>query len=267
MKKIIMYVIVAILVVIVSIGFVKIFAFEKESTKDDIKQTYPEVNKELIDKLYSYIPISDDYERTTMYSNFYTKFQILSQDVVQSMVYNFIIKHDEFKLLGATINDLRDNNVIKSYESENDFKALYKIKLSDFENAKNRVFGKEEKLISSSFNITANLKAFYIEDDSYIIYEQNSNLDRDEFVVKKAYDKYILTDDNNTIKIYDYYIKCNVNTSDCYNDEKKTMGNRSIKNIDGVINFENNLSNAQGYVHTFKFEDGYYYWYSSELAS
>lgn len=263
-KKKMLGVLLAILFAVVfSAVFVKVFSFERK--KDDeieVNSYYPTVNTEFIEQLYSYIPDYDDYGRMTMYGYLYTKYQNLSRDVVLGIIYNYIVKYDSSSLEKLTIQDLQSQNIGVDF-SEN-LTPLYKVSLSKFLEVGKIIFGSNEVIPESDFIIDYETRAHYVNGVGYQIYKINSSQSPD-FIVKKVYDKYEITNNNNTIIIYDYYVKCDKVGSACYDDEKRAKNNLVLKNVNGSIYLENRLSDAQGYKHTFKFEDGNYYWYSSEL--
>ncbi|MEG1142801.1 MAG: hypothetical protein RSE41_10245, partial [Clostridia bacterium] len=83
----------------------------------------------------------------------------------------------------------------------------------------------------------------------------------------KRLDSYVVTNNGNTIIIFDNYLLCDLETSLCYNDAKKTKLNASIKLVNGKVNLSENVDKLIKYKHIFKFEEGHYFWYSSEIIS
>lgn len=265
MKKIIMYIIVVILVIVFAITFVNVFAFEKN--KDNVDNTlYSNVDNELVFKLYSYILKDDPLERATMYSYYYTKAQNLNYDVILSMIYNYMIKYDSSKLQLINLEDLKSNGVNSGVVDESNFKALYKMSLNDVIEVGKIIFGKDVEIPKTSFNMSSSLKGHYLEEDGYLIYEDYRNIKEVDYIVKTKFDKYVITDEGNTLLIYDYYVKCDKNGSMCYDDDKRKIQNKRIRNYNEKIDLENNLVNAQGYLHKFVYEDGNYHWFSTELV-
>lgn len=263
-KKILLWSVVIVFVVGFVFLFVKIFSFDNKDGNQEVDAYYPKIDDDFVDALYSYIPSYDQFGRTTMYGFAYTKYQNLAFDVVQEIIYNYIIHHDEFKLLSLTNEEL----IAKGIAGQTDgIKALHKISLEDFESVGKLIFGSNEKLPRTGFSISNKIHAQFIDEDGYYVYEKNLPDKEMDFIVERVYSKYVIANNNNTILIYDYYIKCEKDSTKCYDDEKKTKPNNYIKNNQGGIYLKNKLQNAQQYMHTFKFENGHYHWYSSELVS
>ena len=76
--------------------------------------------------------------------------------------------------------------------------------------------------------------------------------------------RYAVTDNNKTIKIYDYYLKCDVNTQNCYNDDKLSKLNNKVK-YNSSININQYISDLVTYEHTFIYEDGNFHWKNSQV--
>ena len=79
-------------------------------------------------------------------------------------------------------------------------------------------------------------------------------------------DRYLVTDNNATIKIYDYYLKCNIETNICYNDERNRYINNNVKYTED-LNLDNYTNYLTTYEHTFKYDNGNYYWVSSNATN
>ncbi|MEG1363839.1 MAG: hypothetical protein RSC92_05370 [Clostridia bacterium] len=266
-KKILVGLIVTILVILSIIIFYKTLAFE--SDKDDSgepKLIYPNITDEYIASLYNVILKEDSFGRTSMYSENYTRMDNLAQDLALSMVYNYINNNNYFKLKILTMDEIK-KNVIKSYDNISDFTPLYKISLEDFNKSAAVIFGKNAKIPQNNFYINLTTQGYFNKDTKeYYIYKKAS-----EEVVKsienKRIDSYVVTNNGNTIIIFDNYLLCDLETTLCYNDAKKTKLNQSLKFINGKVNLTENVDKLVKFKHIFKFEDGHYYWYSSELIS
>jgi len=256
-KKKLLILIVGILTFTFIFTFYKIFSFENKDGSDKTSAYYPYIDEHLINKLYGYLPI-DALDRPTVYETFYTKYSNLSQDVVLSMIYNYILNNDYFELL-----TLSKDEIAKEIADEN-IVPLYKIKLEAFDRGGKIVFGSNAEIPRRNFSINGRIKATYVEGFGYYIYEiENSTYEMD-YISQNSYDKYLVTNNNDTIIIYDYFLKCDRENYTCYNDEKRKEPNSIIKNINGQVNLKDQTAYAQSYKHTFKFENGTYYWYSSE---
>lgn len=258
-KKKLLILVVGVLTVTIVTVFWKMFSFENKDGSTDVSAYYPYINDNLIEKLYSYIP--EDYlDRSTVYGSFYTKYPNLSLDVVLLMVYNYIVNNDYFEMLSLSEDELKQNLM-----TSEDVLPLYKVSLEVFERDGKIVFGNMIDIPKKSFAIDGKVKALYVEGVGFYFYEMvNQTVDVD-YIIERKYDKYVVTNNNDTIYIYDYFVKCDKVGYTCYNDEKRKEINSVIKNVNGnSVNLENNLNYAKGYKHTFKFEDGHYYWYSSE---
>ena len=100
--------------------------------------------------------------------------------------------------------------------------------------------------------------------DYYFVYNiplENTNND----IVFRDIVRYAVTDNGQTIEIYDYYLKCDLNNNNCYNNERKTELNSSIK-YSNNFNINNYSDLLTIYKHTYKYNNGNYYWFSSEVA-
>lgn len=261
-KKIIISIGVIILVIVVCILFVTVFAFDK---KEPESTELPEVTEELVNQLYSYIP-TNEMNQQTMYSFTYTRFNNITNSVALITVYEYILEHDEFKLETTSITDMQTNGVLHSNENESNITPLYKIKAEEFTNAFKKIFGKEASLTLEDFRYNYNTLLRLNSNKDYYFVLNNNPLDNpNNDIVFHDITKYVVTENNKTIEIYDYYLKCDLNTNNCYNDERKNTLNAFVKYNDSfsIDNYQTNLAN---YKHTFKYEDGYYYWYSSEIV-
>ena len=86
-KKIWLYIAVILLVIIIGFLFIKIFNFNNEA-KDNNKEL-PEVSNDLIQKLYSYLDIYNPNGVMTMYSKIYTTKNNLNADVLEKVILNY----------------------------------------------------------------------------------------------------------------------------------------------------------------------------------
>lgn len=257
-ERIVPYLIVGVLVIGFILIFTKVFSFEHKEGIEEVNAYYPKIDDAFIEELYHTIPDHDIEGMTTMYSFEYTKFSNMSYSAILRIVYNYMIEKSELNLAKLTKEDLLNQNITEEVT------PLYKIPLKEFEEIGTLLFGSDEKLPRIDFTISSTIEAKYIIDVGYYVYENAEAKKLSEDIVERVLDKYTITNNGNTILIYDFYIKCENDSTKCYNDEKRTIPNTYIKNENGSISLKNRLSNAQEYMHTFKFENDHYYWYSSE---
>ena len=259
-KKWILYIVVALLVVLLCLLFVTIFGFEKDTKPTE--EELPEVTTDLIDQLYSYLPLNE-MGLHTMYTGYYNTINNISNDIILSMVYEYIVNNDEFKLENTSIDEMLSSQVISN---ASDITPLYKVKVSEINAIFPKIFGSEAKFKIADFRYDYKTLAKVDSDKEYFYIYNNTPLNTDKNdIVFKSITKYAVTENNRAIEIYDYYLKCDLNTNNCYNDEEKRLLNSSIKyteNFD-INNYQDKL---MIYKHTFKYEDGYYYWFSSDIA-
>ena len=238
-KEILAYILVFIITMTLTFTFLKTFAFEKNEHKVN-----NEVSEELIKRLYSYIP---------NYRSYYNKYQNLSSSEIGKVIYNYILNYNNSLLTNYSINEL---------ESNEDVTPIGKIKKEDYEDVAYYIYGKDIKLNHQNLTLYPNIKALF-KDDYYLIYKLNNYPDNNK--ERRIYTSYELTDNGNTIIIYDRYIICDISTKKCYNDtEKRSLSNYSFI-VNDEVDLENNMSRARAYKHTFKKVDNNYIWVSSEI--
>ena len=256
-RKVVMYLLVFILVVVICLGFVKFFGFE--SNKEESKTN--DINEELVLKLYSYLIDVNASKVTSMYNGNYASYNSLSYDSILIMIYEYIKTYDEFELEATTIDELLNNNIINNQDG---VIPLYKIKIEEIEKVFKIIFGNSEKLnvIDFSYDINTFFK-FDSNKTYYYVYTNNISEENSDVVFKEML-RYAVTDNNKTIKIYDYYLKCDVNTQNCYNDDKLSKLNNKVK-YNSSININQYISDLVTYEHTFIYEDGNFHWKSSQV--
>ena len=256
-RKVVMYLLVFILVVVICLGFLKFFGFESNKNNDSSS----EINEKLVLKLYSYLIDVNASKVTSMYNGNYASYNSLSYDSILIMVYEYIKTYDEFELEITTIDELLNNNIINN---QNGITPLYKIKITEFEKVFKIIFGKNEKL--NLIDFTYNINTFFKLDANkmyYYVYTNNESKDNNEVVFKEML-RYAVTDNNQTVKIYDYYLKCDINSLNCYNDDKLSKLNNKIK-YNSSINIDSYKNSLITYEHTFIYEDGNFHWKSSQV--
>ena len=238
-KKAMMIAIVAVIVVLLGYILPMVFSFEgKESKNKGLQQ----IDDRYINVLYSYLPEDNYYKTYNNYNEYYTEKNNLSKQVLMTMVYNYIVTSDRFKLL--TLD-----------ESEQSTGALYKISLIDMKKAYNTVFYVDDfQAVDFEYN---NIKGV-VKDEYMYIYNNDKT---EEYVNYKNIDSYALANNGDEIIIYDYYIKCSKTDNVCYNDGNMTVANNRINDINNI-----NEKFLVKYKHKFKFDNYSYYWFSSEAV-
>ena len=255
LKKILMYLIVALLVIGVGIAFVVIFNFDNPQ-----EEVVPEITEDEVFKLYNSIPENPMGYGAT-YPAYYTQYNNLSNTVVLSAIYEYILDYDASKLTSITTADLPSNIVNNTNYGK--ITPLYKVSTSTFEEFFPKLFGKDklDKMKIEDFRYDYQTLAEIVDGYYYIFMADPLETNTNDIVFHDM-TKYLVTENNKTIEIYDYYLKCDLNTNNCYNDERKTELNSQVK-YNPNFNINNYIDNLVIYKHTFNYEDGYYYWYSS----
>lgn len=252
-KKWFLYLVVILLVIGICILFITVFAFE--SDKDSV--LIPEPSEEQIEILYEILP-ENPMNYQTMYTGSYTRLHNISNDIIQSMIYSYLKNFDNSKLEATTTEEISASGATINGE----ITPINKIKASEFKRVYNQIFGPDTELKAEDFRYDYSTLA-HLNGDYYYIYEATPLPNSTNDIVFKDIIRYAVTENNTTIEIYDYYLKCDLNDNNCYNDERKTKINNKIKYSD-EFNIEEYIDELTTYKHTFKYNDGHYYWYSSE---
>ena len=257
-KKIIMIIIVTILVISLSLLFIKLFDFEDQTSNNDEHNISKKIDEETIHQLYSYFLENNEVEYSGIHSTHYVGKTIVNQNpqYVNAMVYQYILNNDKSSLEVLTKEEL--NRVVNNSLN---YTPLYKVSLSKFEEVTNLLLGPEVTLKPREFSYTNKVKAVFV-DNYYYIYDTLEETTKD-FVEFKSITRYAVSED--AIKIYEYYLKCDTTTNLCYNDEARD----SLSNITYTNDFSINdyLNNLTIYEHTFKYNSNTdtYYWNSSQM--
>lgn len=246
LKKLVMYICVALIVVLVCFTFSKTFAF-KNNTKTDA----PEITTDLIQELYSYLPTKEIGNVQTLYNTYYLTINNISYITQALMAYNYIITYDEFKLKTVT-NEENINLNLKG-------NILYKITKEDFVNTINQLFGTTKNYYDTDLTINSKLKVKFIN-DNYYIYEEPTN---NNIVYFKGLESYTVTDSRETIKLIEYYLRCDKETKLCYDKEGSDNPVSYIKYSDNldVSSIKNHL---KYYEHVFTYNKDHYIWKSTQ---
>lgn len=261
-KKIIMIIIVIILVVGLSFLFIKLFDFEGQTNINNEHNESKEVDEQTIHQLYSYFLENNELEYNGVHSTYFIRNNNLANQnarYVQAMLYQYILNYDEFSLETLSTEEL--NTVVSNQDN---YTPLYKVSLASFEKALKVVLGPDITYRPTDFDYTKSIKAkFNDELDYYYIYDTNEKLETN-FIEYKEMARYAVSEDE--IKIYDYYLKCDTTTNNCYNDENRSSINSNIK-YSTNFDVNNYLNNITTYEHTFKYnsDTDNYYWYSSQM--
>lgn len=260
-KKIAIFTGVVILVIGACFGFVKLFNFEKNNEEE--KTNIDEIGEDTIQRLYSYLLNDNALEYDGVHSvHFIVSTNLANQNTryIQAMIYQYILNYDASVLEALTKEELD-----KILNSDNNYTPLYKVSLNKFTEAAKIILGPDIEFKSTDFEYNKNIKVKFI-DDYYYIYDNNNNL-TNNYVEYKKITRYALTENNTIIKIYDYYLKCDLETKLCYNDEDRADLNNSIIYSDN-FNIDNYINNLVTYEHSFKYDkntDNFYY-YSSTIT-
>ena len=248
-QKSIMYVTTILLAIIIMLFFGKIFMFEKGKEK-----TSGEVNVNLINSLYSYLPEINYYQMDSVYSK-YSSFDNINIGIIEIMIINFLNNNSKDRLEKINDTDLIDMGI-----DFNQVDLLYKISKENLNYGLKMVFGDNKNATFKDVYIDEQTRGKYYNETLYVykVFDGNPS----EFVVYRKINKYTIGDDQ-TIKINDYYLVCNKIDGICYNDDKKTNVNSNITYSNGIV-FDNYKDNMKQYEHTFKYNNGNYYWLSSK---
>lgn len=257
-KKILIFVIVIIFVIGICFAFIKLFDFENSEEENNVPEIV--VNEELVDKLYSYLIENNEMELNALHSAFYTTYNTLSVDAIQTMIYQYIINYDEFALETLTPQEL--GSIVNNSSG---FTPLYKISLDVFLDNLSTIFGPDITFTPKTFNYSKNIRAHYDEETNYYYIYNLNNEEEITFTEYKNMTRYALTENNTIIKIYDYYLKCDTTTNICYNDERRRNVNDFIT-YSPNLNIESYINNLVTYEHTFKYDTQTeeFYWVSSQ---
>lgn len=237
--------------------FLTVFKFEKNSKIDTFNVTDEEVAK-----VYEINSQETDFARYTFYSGYKIDYDDLAYDYVATLAYQELLKENKLST-DVTIDDLKDAGVAINIR---DVKPLYKITVNSFNEKIKYLFGNNITIENTSFKINNNLFGCLSSDKENIyIYEENSE-EEEKYYVLKEFDSYGTQDNGKTLVIYDYFIKCNKETKDCFNDDRMAMPNHYLKYENNVLSNLDKSMRAK-YEHTYKWDNDHYYWVSSELIA
>lgn len=255
---------VAVLVVICIVVFLKSFTFESENVEGDYL-TYPTITDEYVDELYAFLDGYSSSVTGTMYTGMYIKHHNLSYSVIMAMGYNYLVKFDEGKI--ESIGNVEQQNPVEGEDVVGEVKVpIYKFSEADLLSAITAVFGADVKFNLGDFVYEEDQVLYDIKYNStekmFYVY-QNEN--KSNVIVYHGITKYAVTNNGNNVVIYDYYLKCSLETSRCYNDEKMQEINSSYRVVNGEVDLTDQ-SSLKVYSHTFVYNKKDYNWVSSELG-
>lgn len=252
------YLLVILLVILIVSLFIFLFGFERDNEEES-----PNIDEELINQLYSYLP-TNPMSYQTVYTGHYIRLTNIDNTIISSVIYDYIKEYEPDVIEETSLEEFETNNLI--HDTAQVVNPLCKIKVEEFLKVYPQIFGSSNELDIANFRYDYSTLAVVDANQTYYYFYTTTPLSNSSNeVVYKDIIRYALTDNNTTIEIYDYYLKCDLNTNSCYNDERKNNLNNQItysSNFD-IANYTNNLVT---YKHTYKYEDGHYYWYSSELV-
>ena len=245
-KKLVRYICVALIVGLICFTFSKTFAF-----KSSDNNTIPEIDSNLINKLYTYLPSKEIGNTQTLYNTYYLTINNISYITQGLMTYNYMLNNDEFKL--KTVPEEEKNNL--NIEGN----ILYKITKEDFINALTYIFGTNKRYFDTDFTINSKLKAKF-KNDNYYIYEENSI---DNIIYFKGLQSYTVTDNRETIKLIEYYLRCNTETKECFDKEGSDTPVSYIRYSEN-LDINSIKDKIKQYEHVFKYESDHYIWSSTQ---
>ena len=100
----------------------------------------------------------------------------------------------------------------------------------------------------------------YKLNDNYYIYEENTI---DNIIYYKGLDSYTLTDNRETIKLNEYYLRCNKETKECFDKEGSDTPVSYIRYSEN-LDINSIKDKIKRYEHVFKYESDHYIWISTE---
>lgn len=249
-KKLIIYLIVIILAITIVFLFLKIFKFDKK-----VNTEYPEVTEADIKEIYKLIPEKNYNAGSSFYVGSYLTSNNIGYSTISLVTYNYIERTNPFKFEVITENDV--NLVGKNY------KLLYKINKEYFLEMVKYIF-KETNYYILDFKIDENKSAKIKDGYDYLyIYESNNELD-DNIIYYKGLDSYTVENGNESIKIIEYFLKCNKTTKVCYDNEGTNEAvNNNIKYSEN-LNINEYKDKLKRYEHKFSYIDGHYKFVSTK---
>lgn len=243
-KKLVAYLIVILSVIIIAFLFWKIFKFDKK-----VNVEYPEVTEADIKEIYKFFPERNYNAGPSFYIGSYLASNNIGYSTISLVTYNYIERNNPFKFETITEEDI---SLVGK-----DYKLLYKINKDYFLEMVKYIF-KETNYYILDFKIDENKSAKIKDEYDYLyIYESNNELD-DNIIYYKGLDSYTVENGNESIKIIEYFLKCNKTTKVCYDNEgTNEIVNNNIKYSEN-LNINEYKDKLKRYEHKFSYEDGHY---------
>lgn len=237
-KRIVLYLVTVLCVIFAILLFIKFFAFDK-------KLEALEVSEEDVMSVYSLVPDYYTYSSTFYSSLDYLAINNVSWDGIVQMTYRYLVKNDEFSF--EAINE-SDKGKFESLE------LINKIKKSTFDNTVNKLFNEPHYTINKDVKVDSDKSLRYEENEEYLyIYKSNNEVPSNIKVYKGLY-SYTLEDSNNVLKIKEYYLICNTESKECFNNESmSSKSNITYREDLDVIEVMDRLTKFE---HEFKYIDG-----------
>ena len=202
-NKFLFFIAVVLLAVLVLMIMVKIFIFDKN------KEKLPEVPDSVINELNSYLDIKNVNNDVTFYMDQYIDSKNLGYVAIGNVAYNYIKRYDNLKIEVVSEDDKKVFNKEGVLDT--------KIKLEDFKKVIAYLFNETFDYDYTEFSIDEETSAC-LNGDYIFIYKLN-----EPKVSNNAYYhgmlSYTMMDNNNTIKITEYYLGCDKKTKYCYNNQ------------------------------------------------
>ena len=256
-KKILIFIGVTLLVRIMCIVLINVFNFE--GNEEENKTNINEIGEDTVNELYSYFLVDNPLGIRGIYTNGYVHYQNFNNVMLKAMIYQYILNNAELSLETLTQEEL--NSVL----NQTGFIPVHKISKNKFEEVLNIMFEPEAAIVYNDFNYSNNI-SLHFANDYYYVYNNNSTTSSDDYVYKNMI-RYAIAENGTVIKIYDNYLRCDVNTNRCYNDEAKESVNSNVVYSEN-FNISDHIDDLVTYEHTFRLneENNSYYWDSTQTV-
>lgn len=250
-QKIIITIMGLVLALIILLLFTKVFKFDKKDTTK-----YPEVTETQIKELYELFSVKDYNNNVSFYIGNYITNNNINYSVISIVTYDYIQRTNPFKFETITTED---ENI-----TENKYELLSKINKEYFLETVKYLFGKTNYYLID-FKIDATKSAKIKDDYEYLyIYETDNKVD-DNIIYYKGLESYTVENSNESIKLIEYFLKCNKTTKICYNTEgQNEVVNNKVKYSEGM-DISTYINDLQKYEHKFVYENDHYRYESTNI--
>lgn len=250
-KKLFLYLLVLIGVILIIILFMKIFKFNKKTNIE-----YPEVTESEINELYSLFSESKFSSFPSFYLGNYISSNNINFSTVAQITYDYINRKNPFKFETITKKDLD--------LTQNKYKLLSKIDKNYFLETAKYIF--EE---TNAYDIDLPVdetKSIKIRDSyDYIYVYESENTYNDNIVYYKGLDSYTVENGNESIKLIEYFLWCDKATTLCYDNVRigtNDVTESSIRYSEN-LNVKENIDKIKKYEHKFSYKNDHYEYVSS----